>query len=386
MVPQGNIIDMKIVKNKSICLMTISHPKYGVGGAEIQTYTYAEEYARQGWKVYFISEELELKKSGFENKNITLITYRRSNMLVNIINIMYCLFKVNADVYYYRHYRYILGLISFITKYGKKVSIWSTTSDPLCDHLAATKHARDKRSVNERNIFSEFKYSLQDYIFRYGVINCNYIFVQNSTQQQIVKKSFGRDSIIFYSNTTISEYRVARKNTILFIATMKDMKKPEIFCTIANKMTDDHEYIMIGLNYADMEKAENLNSILERSKVKYIGEQPVARVKQLLNDSLLLINTSDYEGFPNTFVQAWAAGVPVISLNVDPDGLIKRHGLGYIGNGDLKLMINDMTKIMNNDDLWKSISNKCYEYASNNLNTNRTVLDMSKLMYPEMCE
>ena len=40
--------------------------------------------------------------------------------------------------------------------------------------------------------------------------------------------------------------------------------------------------------------------------------------------SKILINTSSFEGFPNTFVQAWANGVPVISLKVDPDNIIKK--------------------------------------------------------------
>src|SRR5207237_10398780 len=41
----------------------------------------------------------------------------------------------------------------------------------------------------------------------------------------------------------------------------------------------------------------------------------------------LLVNTSEVEGFPNTYLQAWINGVPVISY-LDPGVVIARNGLG----------------------------------------------------------
>jgi glycosyltransferase involved in cell wall biosynthesis len=43
------------------------------------------------------------------------------------------------------------------------------------------------------------------------------------------------------------------------------------------------------------------------------------------------VNTSDYEGFSNAFIQAWMRRVPVATLTVDPDGLLSRGGLGVVG-------------------------------------------------------
>ena len=56
-------------------------------------------------------------------------------------------------------------------------------------------------------------------------------------------------------------------------------------------------------------------------------------VDALFRFSDVLVNTSVVEGFPNTFLQAGIHGIPVVSMAVDPDRMLTRHGCGRVADG-----------------------------------------------------
>jgi glycosyltransferase involved in cell wall biosynthesis len=56
------------------------------------------------------------------------------------------------------------------------------------------------------------------------------------------------------------------------------------------------------------------------------------------------------EGFPNVFIEAWACGIPVYSLKVDPGNVIEREGLGVIAHGDPEIIIRALDQHRNTED------------------------------------
>ncbi len=53
----------------------------------------------------------------------------------------------------------------------------------------------------------------------------------------------------------------------------------------------------------------------------FCGAISQQEVNAELANAHVLVNTSLYEGFPNTFIQAWMRRTVVVSLNVNPDGI-----------------------------------------------------------------
>jgi len=49
----------------------------------------------------------------------------------------------------------------------------------------------------------------------------------------------------------------------------------------------------------------------------------------------VFVNTSAIEGLPSAFLQSAAQGTPIVSLDVDPDGILESAGMGHCSAGDL---------------------------------------------------
>jgi len=86
-------------------------------------------------------------------------------------------------------------------------------------------------------------------------------------------------------------------------------------------------------------------------------------------NSKALISTSPMEGFPNIFIEAWACGIPVLSLSFDPGGVIKREQLGEVADGNLDKLINDMNSNKNTSEFAER--SKAYVEHNHVLNVNK---------------
>jgi glycosyltransferase involved in cell wall biosynthesis len=86
-------------------------------------------------------------------------------------------------------------------------------------------------------------------------------------------------------------------------------------------------------------------------------------------NSKALISTSPMEGFPNIFIEAWACGIPVFSLYVDPGSVIENEELGVVGHGNIDRLLSEMDNYRNTDEFTERA--KTYVEHNHVLNTNR---------------
>jgi glycosyltransferase involved in cell wall biosynthesis len=114
---------------------------------------------------------------------------------------------------------------------------------------------------------------------------------------------------------------------------MRQHKRPDLLVEIARGATDTRFVVCGGLtNYRTPEGycEQVIEALRKLPNVEYRGQVTPEQAMDVIADAALLLCTSDEEGFPNTFTQAWSAGTPVVSLRVDPDHIIERFALGTV--------------------------------------------------------
>jgi len=85
-----------------------------------------------------------------------------------------------------------------------------------------------------------------------------------------------------------------------------------MFLELAARLRE-RRFVMIGGPGPECGFYERIRSAAAAANVEFKGFLPLAEVEPWFDRAAVLVNTSLYEGMPNTFLQAWARGVPTVA-------------------------------------------------------------------------
>lgn len=87
-------------------------------------------------------------------------------------------------------------------------------------------------------------------------------------------------------------------------------------------------------------------------------------VLELIRRAAAVVVTSRHEGMPNVFLEAWARGVPVISLHFDPDRKLAGEGLGLFAGGSWDEFVAQAGRLWREPELRRQIGEKGRAYVA----------------------
>jgi glycosyltransferase involved in cell wall biosynthesis len=295
-----------------------------IGGAELQQALMGQELAKRGYRVSYITMNHGQKTVEQIGPFEVISTFRPDDGLPvvrfiypRLTKIWRALCRSDAEIYYVRGASFILAPVVAFAKRRQKKVIYCGAIDPDFDA--------------EKVILSTFREKM---MYFWGLRRCDAIVAQNKTQQRLLLNNFGRNAQIIHNGF----FRVDRdpdpKREVLWVATFRTPKNPHLFIELARRIPSE-TFIMIGGSprnrspltgdiYASVTEAAKTVSNLD-----FKGPLPFEEVEQWFMRAQVFVNTSKHEGFPNTFLQAWSRGIPVVSFE-DPDDLIKEYSLGLV--------------------------------------------------------
>ena len=217
-----------------------------------------------------------------------------------------------------------------------------------------------KTQPRQRDIYG-VSYALK----AYAIENAHLHIVQNEHQARLLKEGYGRSSTLIKNpidpNRLYLRNPVAKK--ILWVGKSDErVKQPSLVLKLARQLPE-FDFVII-MNQAVSETHHRcLTEAKKLVNVTLLEQIPFDKIESYFADARLHLNTSLFEGFPNTFLQAAKYGVPTLALNVDPGKMLSKYGCGHYFEGDFENMKEYIRKLMRNDRLTKKIEKQALSYV-----------------------
>ena len=349
-------------QKKKLCIVIPAHWSAVMGGSEYQVKCLIDKLVPQEqFEIYYLTRRYDPR---FHPEGYKIIKVagtrgiRRYGFFFDVFRLLKLLYKIHPDVIYQRVGCAYTGIVAHYARRNNCKMVWHIASD------SEVLPFQEQSSL--RGIISY----IDKRILEYGVRSSHYIIAQTNQQAEYLRIHYGRIPIEVIHNF----HPMPRKNfkktnpiKVVWISNFKPLKQPEYFIRLARDLRNlgkKVKSIMIG---APAHLSLNWQSSLEKEinnvdNLVYLGSQPIEEVNSILAKAHVFVNTSRYEGFPNTFIQAWMRKVPVVSLHVNPDQVFERHNVGFFSDTYEK-MLKRVVELIKNPALRNEMGERAQAYA-----------------------
>ncbi|MBL6081172.1 glycosyltransferase family 4 protein [Belnapia sp. T18] len=173
-------------------------------------------------------------------------------------------------------------------------------------------------------------------LYALGLASAHVIAAQHRHQSEAVSRRLRRRMVhvpnLIRRCPGLLDAASPKRFDAIWVAQIRPEKRLERFLDLAESLPD-HSFAVVGGFDATLgaRQRQQLETRLRRApNLTYFGAQDATEVGKLMLASKVLVNTSEAEGFPNTMLEAWSLGVPVVSMDVDPGSVIRDRQLGLV--------------------------------------------------------
>lgn len=355
---------------KKLCIILPQHWSYQIGGSQYQIKCLLDEdFFNSEFDVFIISRRID---SDYSPKNYRLVSIVKPHPLQRYGRIFDAPFlwqklkAISPDVIYQNIGTSYAGVAAmFARKYKRKLVLHIASDIDVVPF--------DKK-IGIKTIIPLVEKKALDY----AIHHADHLIAQTPAQRHLIRQHYNREADVVIPNFQPIPKETRQKNApikIVWIANFKPLKQPELFIRLAEELSHFEpaaEFIMIG----NPDKAnagqwqQSLEKRIERiPSLTYLGGRTVDEVNQILSGVHILVNTSIYEGFSNTFIQAWMRGVPVVSLNSNPDSLLDGGQLGFC-SGNYSRLRNHVLQLIENTPFREQMGQHAQTFAMEHFSMN----------------
>lgn len=363
----------------SICFVGLDNypvlnPDWGdhyFGGESVQQTLLAKAFLKQGYSVSMIVADLGQPDEEVIDGIRVIKAYSTTAGLPvlrffhpRLTTLFSVLRKADAEIYYQSCAGMLTGVVGYFCKRHARRFLFRVAHDSDCiPDQQLIRYWRDKK------------------IYEYGLRQADAIAAQGVEQVDLLGKHYALTSAPINMTVNLPVEKVDQQKDIdvLWVNNFRDFKRPELVPTLAAQLPE-LKIMMIG---GAVPGYENLyQQVMEKAKgvgnLSFAGAVPYHEVGEYFSRSKIFINTSDWEGFPNSFLQAWSFGLPVVSF-FDPDGLISNMRLGSVPQG-VSQMTEHLKQLIANEGAQEEIGKRARSFVAENYAPAAVIQQYEKLL------
>ncbi len=328
-----------------------------VGGAEVQQTLLASTMRDMGYPVSFLVQDFGQPDKVVTEQGIALIKIRPQSgklpgqkFLDEFARFFQAMGRADADIYYQRAGSPVTGITALYCRLKRKPFVFSLASNMDLD--------------------GTWKQGLRPHYYRlynYGLHHATAIVAQTDDQMRLLKENIGKDGVLIRSTFAVPDAPVSgpKRDYILWVGNFWSVKRPSMYLELASRLPQ-YKFVMVGGPHAGEEHVyeETRTRALEVKNLEFVGPVPFSEVGSYFDGAVLFVNTSEIEGFPNTYLQAWCRGIPVVGT-YDADSLISRYDLGKHCSS-LNGLVLGVEQFMSADALRTAIGDRAVAYVAEN--------------------
>jgi glycosyltransferase involved in cell wall biosynthesis len=177
--------------------------------------------------------------------------------------------------------------------------------------------------------------------YELGVRMADEIVAQTQEQVRLSRERFGRPARLAVCVSEPAPPRETAPDAFLWVGRLTWYKRPHAYLDLAEALPEAR-FRMVGVPSPEDGRrlaAEIAERAASLPNVELLAPRPRDELGPLYAAAVAVVNTADFEGMPNIFLEGWARGAPALAEIHDPDGMIAREGLGLFADGDPARMV-----------------------------------------------
>ena len=338
----------------------------GYGGSELQVLQLSRILVRAGYKVTILTNDYgQADEEFFENIHVVKAPLR---------------FLGGSNWYF------LPDTMRFIKKVKKLKLDWCILKNPqaaLFQMALARFFCRNMKICKyiSSDLDCQRGKNLPYLLYRFGLKKSDKIIFQTRTQQLSAAKNLHITGDIlpnvFIPPTGKADTPV-KDTDVLWVGAFNDWKLPDRLLEIAGQLPQ-YQFTVISkpIDGAHRDLENNLRRL---PNVNFVGTVPFEETQKYFNRAKLYLCTSAVEGFPNTFLQAWFAQIPVVSVSFPCDGILERDNSGKL-SGSIEQTVKDIAELLENADLRRQMGENGYQYLQKNHLPEQVLKSLKKILY-----